>query len=168
MIKIKRNIYTALLFSLMIGSTYSQLIEDLRTEKVPNNIHGQLDFSNMSLFDPQRFDIQQGFSMSMMSMGNQSVSVAGYTNKITYWANDNLRFNANILLYQPSMNSFNNQGIQNNGPKIAIDGGLIYQPTDNSFLQINFQNFPNYGLNNKFNNNTYRRNFPSNYGFGIY
>ena len=66
------------------------------------------------------------------------------------------------------MNSFNNQGIQNNGPKIAIDGGLIYQPTDNSFLQINFQNFPNYGLNNKFNNNTYRRNFSSNYGFGIY
>ena len=164
----KRNIYTTLLFSLMIGSAYSQLIEDLRTEMVPNNIHGQLDFSNMSLFDPQRFDIQQGFSISMMSMGNQSVSVAGYTNKIVYWANDNLRFNANILLYQPSMNSFNNQGIQNNGPKIAIDGGLIYQPTENSFLQINFQNLPNHGLNNKFNNNTYHRNFSSNYGFGIY
>ena len=74
----------------------------------------------MSLFDPQRFDIQQGFSMSMMSMGNQSVSVAGYTNKITYWANDNLKFNANILLYQPSINSFNHHGIKNNGPKIAL------------------------------------------------
>ena len=155
----KRNIYTTLLFCVMIGSAYSQLLEDLRTEMVPNNIHGQLDFSNMSLFDPQRFDIQQGFSMSMMSMGNQSVSVAGYTNKITYWANDNLRFNANILLYQPSMNSLIIR-IQNNGPKIAIDAGLIYQPTENSFLQINFQNLPNHGLNNRFNNNTYRRNFP--------
>ena len=164
----KRNIYTTLLFYLMIGSSFSQLFEDLRPEMVPNNIHGQLDFNNMSLFDHQRFDIQQGFSMSMMSMGNQSVSVAGYTNKITYWANDNLRLNANILLYQPSMNSFNHQDIQNNGPKIAIDAGLIYQPTENSFLQINFQNLPNHGLNNRFNNNTYRRNFPSNYGFGIY
>ena len=88
----KRNIYTTLLFCVMIGSAYSQLLEDLRTEMVPNNIHGQLDFSNMSLFDPQRFDIQQGFSMSMMSIGNQSLSVTGYTNKITYWANDNLRY----------------------------------------------------------------------------
>ena len=164
----KRNNYTILLFCVMIGSAYSQLLEDLRTEMVPNNIHGQLDFSNMSLFDPQRFDIQQGFSMSMMSMGNQSVSVAGYTNKITYWANDNLRLNANILLYQPSINSFNHQGIQNNGPKIAFDAGLVYQPTENSFLQINFQNLPNHGMNNRFNNNTYRRNFPSNYGLGIY
>ena len=134
----KRNIYTPLLFCVMIGSSYSQLLEDLRPEMVPNNIHGQLDFSNMSLFDPQRFDIQQGFSMSMMSMGNQSVSVAGYTNKITYWANDNLRLNANILLYQPSMNSFNHQGIQNNGPKVIIDAGLIYQPTENSFLPVSY------------------------------
>ena len=99
----KRNIYTTLLFFAMIGSAYSQLIEDLSPEMVPNNIYGQLDFGNMSLFDPQRFDIQQGFSMSMMSMGNQPVSVAGYTNKITYWANNNLRLNASILLYQPSI-----------------------------------------------------------------
>ena len=164
----KRNIYTTLLFCVMIGSSYSQMLEDLRPEMVPNNIHGQLDFKNMSLFDPQRFDIKQGFSMSLISMGIQSVSVAGYTNKITYWANDNLRFNANILLYQPSMNSFNHQGIQNNGPKIAIDAGLIYQPTENSFLQINFQNLPYHVVNNRFNNNTYRRNLLSNYGLGIY
>ena len=137
----KRNIYTTLLFCVMIGSSYSQLLVDLRPEMVPNNIHGQLDFSNMSLFDPQRFDIQQGFSMSMMSMGNQSVSVAGYTNKITYWANDNLRFNANILLYQPSMNSFNHQGIQNNGPKIAIDAGLVINQQKILFYRLIFKIF---------------------------
>ena len=164
----KRNIHTALLLCLIISSAYSQLLEDHRPEMVPNNIYGQLDFSNMSLFDPQRFDIQQGFSMSMMSLGNQPVSVAGYSNKITYWANNNLRLNANILLYQPYTNSFNEQGIQSNGPKIAFDAGLVYQPTENSFLQINFKNLPNHGMNNRFNNNTYRRNFPSNYGLGIY
>ena len=165
----KRNIYTTLLFFTMIGSLYSQLLEDLRPEMVPNNIYGQLDFGNMSLFDPQRFDIQQGFSMSMISMGNQSLSVAGYTNKITYWANNNLRLNANILLYQPSINSFNHRGIKENGPKIAFDAGLVYQPTENSFLQINFKNIPNHSINNIFNNNTiYHRGFPSNYEFGIY
>mgnify|MGYP003324831808 CR=1 FL=1 len=135
---------------------------------VPNNIYVQLDFGNMSLFDSQRFDIQQGFSMSMMSMGNQSLSVAGYTNKITYWANNNLRLNANILLYQPSINSFDHHGTQDSGPKIAFDAGLVYQPTENSFLQIKFKNLPNHSTNSRFNNNTFRRNFPTNYGFGIY
>ena len=163
----KINIHTTLLFCTLIGPAFSQLLEDLRPEMVPNNIYGQLDYGNMSLFDPQRFDIQQGFSMSMMSMGNQSVSVAGYTNKITYWANNNLRLNANILLYQPSTNSLNHNGIQNNGPKIAFDAGLVYQPTENSFIQINFKNLPNHGINNRFNNNTYLRNFPTSYGFGF-
>ena len=94
-------------------------------------------------------------------VGNQSVSVAGYSNNITYWANNNLRLNANILLYQPAINALGNQ---NNGPKIALDAGLIYQPTKNTFLQINFKNLPNYGLNN----NLYRRKMPNNNGFGVY
>ena len=122
----KRNIYTTLLFGILISAVYPQFIENHRPEIIPNNIHGQLDYSSISLLDPQRFDIQQGFSMSMMSLGKQSVSVAGYTNNITYWANDNLRLNANILLYQPSINSFNNQGMQNNGPRIAFDLSLIH------------------------------------------
>ena len=164
----KKNFYNALILFAIISSAYAQLIENLHPEMVPNNIYGQLDFGSMSLFDPERFDIQQGFSMSMMSMGKQSVSVAGYTNKITYWANNNLRLDANILLYQSFVNSLNHHGIKNNGPKIAFDAGLVYKPTENSFLQINFKNLPNHIVNNRFNNNTYRRNLPSNYEFGIY
>ena len=87
----KRNIYNTLFYCIIINAAYSQFIEDRLPDMVPNNLHGQLNYSNMSLFDPERFDIQQGFSMSMMSLGNQSVSVAGYTNNITYWASENLR-----------------------------------------------------------------------------
>ena len=77
----KKNFYNFLILFAIISSAYAQLIENLRHEMVPNNIYGQLDFGSMSLFDPERVDIQKGFSMSMMSMGKQSVSVAGYTNK---------------------------------------------------------------------------------------
>lgn len=156
-----RNTYTTLIFCIIINTAFSQFIPEHAPKLVPNNLHGQLDYSALSLFDSDRFDIQQGFSISMMNVGNQSVSVAGYSNNITYWANNNLRLNANILLYQPVINALGNQ---NNGPKIALDAGLIYQPTKNTFLQINFKNLPNYGLNN----NLYRRKMPNNNGFGVY
>ena len=159
-----RNTYTMLIFCIIITAAFSQFIPDHEPGAVPNNLHGQLDYSTMSLFDSDRFDIQQGFSMSMMTLGNQSVSVAGYSNNITYWANNNLRLNANILLYQPSISSLDHQGNQNNGPRIALDAGLIYQPTKNTFLQINFKNLPNYGSNNSL----YGRRIPSSARFGVY
>ena len=159
-----RNTYTTLIFCIIINTAFPQFISENSPERVPNNLHGQLDYNALSLFDSDRFDIQQGFSISMMNVGNQSVSVAGYSNNITYWANNNLRLNANILLYQPAINTLDYQGNQNNSPKIALDAGLIYQPTKNTFLQINFKNLPNYGSNN----NLYGRRIPNNNGFGVY
>ncbi len=159
-----RNAYILLIFCIIINAAFSQFIPDHGPEVVPNNLHGQLDYSTMSLFNSDRFDIQQGFSMSMMTIGNHSVSVAGFSNNITYWANNNLRLNANILLYQPSISGLDHQGTPNNGPRIALDAGLIYQPTKNTFLQINFKNLPNYGSNN----NLYGRRMPSSSGFGVY
>ena len=164
----KRNIYNTLFYCIIINAAYSQFIEDRLPDMVPNNLHGQLNYSSMSLFDPERFDIQQGFSMSMMSLGNQSVSVAGYTNNITYWASENLRLSANILLYQPSISSFDHQGSQNNGPRVAFETGLIYRPTKNSFLEISFKNLPNYGLNNSLNNHLSGRRIPGSFGLSLY
>jgi len=159
-----RNTYTTLIFCIILKTAFSQFIPNHEPEMVPNNLHGQLDYSTISLFDSDRFDIQQGFSMSMMTIGKQSVSVAGYSNNITYWANNNLRLNANIFLYQPSISSLDYKGNQNNGPRIALDAGLIYQPTKNTFLQINFKNLPNYGSNN----NLYGRKMPSSNVFRAY
>ena len=156
-----RNTYTTLIFCIIINTAFSQFIPEHAPKLVPNNLHGQLNYNALSSFDSDRFDIQQGFSISMMNVGNQSVSVAGYSNNITYWANNNLRLNAKILLYQPVINALGNQ---NNGPKIALDAGLIYQPTKNTFLQINFKNLPTYGSSN----NLYGRRMHNNNGLGVY
>lgn len=159
-----KNTYTTLIFCIIINTAFSQFIPEHAPERVPNNLNGQLDYSALSLFDSDRFDFQQGFSMSMMNVGKQSISVAGYSNNITYWANNNLRLNANILLYQPAINTLGHHRNQNNGPKIVLDAGLIYQPTKNSLFQINFKNLPNYGTNN----NLYGRKLPNNNAFGAY
>mgnify|MGYP001325064754 CR=1 FL=1 len=86
----------------------------------------------------------------------------------SYWASENLRLSANILLYQPSISNFDHQGVQNNVPRVAFETGLVYRPTKNSFLEISFKNLPNYGLNNRLNNNLSGRRIPGSYGLSLY
>jgi len=64
---------------------------------------------------------------------------------LTYWATDNLRLDANILLYQPVINAMNG-GLTPGGSSLELvyDAGLIYAPTKNSFLEFRFQNIPYY------------------------
>ena len=104
--------------------------------------NGELDAQpSLSLFDPARFDMSYGFSMSMMSMGGQSVSMAGFTNRITYMAMNNLRLDANVTLYKTQL-PFQQQGALMNQLDVAYDAGITYQPTKNSFLQLRFQRYP--------------------------
>ena len=94
------SIKLILLFTINIVS--AQFISDHIDRTVPNNIHGQLNYNDMPLFSPDRFSFNQGFSMSMMSSGSKPTSIASYSNNVTYWASNNLKINANILLYAPT------------------------------------------------------------------
>jgi hypothetical protein len=69
--------------------------------------------------------------------------MAGFTNRITYMAMDNLRFDANVTLYKTQL-PFQQQGALLNQLDVAYDAGITYQPTKNSFLQLRFQNIPHY------------------------
>ena len=137
-------IRTFLLTIFTIGLALAQFKASRPDMSVPTNLNGELDYSGWSLFDPNRFDMQHGFSMSMMNIGGQSVSVAGYTNNLTYWAKNNFRLDANILLYQPAINTVQGGLAPGNSLKAVYDVGLIYAPTKNSFLEFRFQNAPYY------------------------
>ena len=137
-------IRTFLITIFTIGLALAQFRASRPDMSVPTNLNGELDYSGWSLFDPNRFDMQHGFSMSMMNIGSQSVSVAGYTNNLTYWAKNNLRLDANILLYQPAINTVQGGLAPGSSLKAVYDVGLIYAPTKNSFLELRFQNAPYY------------------------
>ena len=98
----KRNISISLNILLFFNITYAQLLSDVDNREVPNNIHGQLDYSSMPLLSPERFSFNQGFSMTMASNSSMATTIASYSNNITYWASDNLKINANVLLYAPT------------------------------------------------------------------
>ena len=140
-----RHIFKPLLTVIFLsGIILAQFRMDVPTQTLPTNLNGELDTQpSLSLFDPARFDMSYGFSMSMMSMGGQSVSMAGFTNRITYMAMDNLRFDANVTLYKTQL-PFQQQGALLNQLDVAYDAGITYQPTKNSFLQLRFQNIPHY------------------------
>ncbi|MGY8764261.1 MAG: hypothetical protein ACKVLE_05940 [Fidelibacterota bacterium] len=126
------------------GFILAQFRMDVPIQTLPTNLNGELDAQpSLSLFDPVRFNMSHGFTMSMMSMGGQSVSTAGFTNRITYIAMDNLKLDANVTLYKTQL-PFEQNGALLNHLDVAYDAGITYQPTKNSFLQLRFQNIPHY------------------------
>ena len=138
----ERTLKPILIKFLLAGVALAQFRMNAPIQSLPTNLNGELDTQpSLSLFDPARFDISHGFTMSMMSMGGQSVSLAGFTNRITYMAMDNLKLDANVTLFKTQM-PFQQQGLLMNQFDVAYDAGITYQPTKNSFLQLRFQNIP--------------------------
>ena len=87
----------------------AQFKSDLQIGEIPTNLNGELDSRpSLSIFDPERFDMSYGLSMSMMSNGQNMYSLTGLTNRISYLVMDNLKINANIILYKSQM-PFQNQ-----------------------------------------------------------
>ena len=138
-----RHIFKPLLTEIFLsGIILAQFRMDVPTQTLPTNLNGELDAQpSLSLFDPARFDMSHGFTMSMMTIGGQSLSMAGFTNRITYMAMDNLRFDANVTLYKTQL-PFQQQGALMDQLDVAYDAGITYQPTKNSFLQFRVQNIP--------------------------
>ena len=138
----KRTLKPILIKFLLAGLVFAQFRTDVPVQSLPTNLNGELDTQpSLSLFDPTRFDISHGFTVSMMSMGGQSVSLAGFTNRITYMAMDNLKLDANFTLFKTQI-PFQQQNPIMNQLDVAYDAGITYQPTKNSFLKIRFQNIP--------------------------
>ena len=131
-----------LLTIMFVAALPAQFKSDLQIGETPTNLNGELDSrQSLSLFDPERFDMSYGLSMSMMSNGQSMYSLTGLTNRISYLVMDNLKIDANIILYKSQM-PFQNQDKFRNLLDIACDAGITYKPTDNSFLQLRFKSIP--------------------------
>jgi len=130
-----------ILIVLLLGIATAQFRSELPIQSLPTNLNGELDNQrSLSLFDPGRFDMSHGFSMSMLSNGQHSYSVMGFTNNLNYLLADNLMLDANLTLYSSQLPF--QQGQAFNQLNIAYDAGITYQPTKNSYLQLRFQRSP--------------------------
>ena len=125
-----------------VATLSAQFKSDLQIGEIPTNLNGELESRpSLSLFNPERFDMSYGLSMSMMSNGQNMYSLTGLTNRISYLVMDNLKIDANIILYKTQM-PFQHQDKFRNQLGMAYDAGVTYKPTDNSFLQLRFKSLP--------------------------
>ena len=138
----KATLKPVLIVIVLLTALSAQFRADVQTGEIPTNLNGELDSQrSLSLFDSQRFDLSHGFTMSMLSNGQNMYSVAGLTNRISYLAMDNLKIDANVTLFKSQL-PFQQQGKMINQLELAYDAGITYKPTKNSFLQLRFQNLP--------------------------
>ena len=137
----KQTLKRILIMLMLVGIATAQFRSELPVQSLPTNLNGELDNQgSVSLFDPDRFNLSHGFTMSMLSNGQYSYSVMGLTNNINYLLNDKLMLDANLTLYSSQLPL--QQGLAFNQLNIGYDAGITYQPTKNSFLQLRFQNLP--------------------------
>ena len=131
------------LFAFLLSAvTIAQFRSELPVQSLPTNLNGELDDQpSLALFDSDRFNLSHGFTMSMLSNGGHSYSVAGLNSNLNYLITDNLTLDANLTLYRAQF-PFQQQGKILDQLDIAYDAGITYQPTKNSFLQLRFQNLP--------------------------
>ena len=147
---------------ILLNLLFGQFREDVPIQSLPSNLNGELsNTQGLSLFDPARFDIQHGFTMSMVNLGGRPLSMAGYTSHISYWASDNLELNAKIMLFNTmgTLPGGSTGGMQN--LQLAYDAGITFKPTENSFLKLELRthNSPFY------RNNYYDLNYM---GYSLY
>ncbi len=134
--------FIALITIISIG--IGQLRSDLpQNNSIFDNPTGS-DGSIMSLFDPSRFSMNHSFSMGMMSMNKQSISVASYTNNMNFLLRDNLRLQTYVTFMQPKMLSSNTPNPYSNS-QLYFDAMIDYNPTENTHFQVSFGNYPIYG-----------------------
>lgn len=129
----------------LLGSfAFGQFISHLPAQSLPTNLNGELEQSSIGFLNSNRFDMNHGFSVSMLNVGGHNMSMAAYTNQISYWAKDNLKLTANISLMQSTLPQLNQMNSSLENAQIGFGARLDYKFSDNSHFTINFQNYPTY------------------------
>jgi len=143
----------AILLVLSAIST-GQLRSSLPERRIPINSQGLSQARNLPLLDFNRLNINHSFDISMMSAGNQSMTMGAYTNQMNYMLKDNLLLSTQFSLASPmgGMNPYANNGL--NGAQLYYGASLNYKPMKNLFLKLSMNNYPQ---------NNYRRPFNSFY-----
>ena len=137
MINKLNSIVVIFIFTTLSG----QFISELPISNIPKNLAKQGGIYTNEINTPNRFNISQGFSTSMISDGKNFYSISGINNNFSYSLLNNLTFNGNVGLY------IMKSPLQKHDPlmkqvSMAYDASITYQPFKNSILQFRIQKIP--------------------------
>ena len=131
------SIFVIFIFTTLNG----QFISELPINNTPSNLDSHPENYVDVIKTSNRFNINHGFSTSMISDGKSFYSVSGINNNFSYNVLNNLTLNGNVGLF------IMQSPLQNQNPlieqlSIAYDASITYQPFKNSILQFRVQKIP--------------------------
>ena len=133
MMRSKNTIFST--FIILFNLCYGQFRSEIPLKRVPSNLNGQLNSDQyLSIFDLDKFEMNQSFNMSMITTGVESFSLLSFSNQMSYSLMKNLKLNADVTIYNNPSAFQNRNSIS--GLDVAYNAGLIFQPTKNSFLKV--------------------------------
>jgi len=133
--------FNSIIVVFIFSTLNAQFISELPINNVPKNLGRQEESYTDVIKTPSRFNINHGFSTSMISDGKTFYSISGINNNFSYSLLNNLTFNGNVGLYLMQ------SPLQNHNPlmeqlSMAYDASITYQPSKNSILQFRIQKIP--------------------------
>lgn len=127
------------LVTLLVTSVLAEEITKPRLAANPTSIKSNV---GLSLVDPSRLHIRQGYTLSYSSFGGRGLMTGMYQIGLTYEIARPLSITANIgYLHQPQ-NLFMRGRTNSINGKFLTDFRLDFRPSENFFLRIDISSFP--------------------------
>lgn len=135
-----------LVFAIVITSLTNAQFKDpvFPTETPKDGITDNSSNLVLGFINPNNFSMHHSIGMSFSSFAGQGISLASYTNSMMYKFSDkmNVQLDASIVT---SPYSSLGKDFQNSLQGIYISRAAFnYRPSDNLFITIQYQNYPNY------------------------
>ena len=136
------NNFSLIFILFIISSLNGQFISELPINNTPRNFGSQEEGHVDVIKTSNRFNINHGFSTSMISDGKNLYSISGINNNFSYSFLNNLTLNGNIGLYLMK-SPLQNQNPLTEQLSMSYDASITYKPFKNSILQFRVQKIPN-------------------------
>ena len=124
-------------FLIIISFSKGQSIVTIEPKLHPPTPSGPFE---QSILNPNKFSMNQGFTLMTSTNGSSSQTVGIYSNFSNYKIIERLQFNSGIHLIQGQNNNFYSNG---NQPSLGYEFGFDYKLSQNSSISFHMSNYRN-------------------------
>lgn len=134
-------LFITLFMACIVSAQFKRQVED--QQNLGSSMLRPLSTSSfLGFFDPNRFSMRQNISLGYFSGGGTGLSLASYTNSLNYQIADPLNIRMDITLQGSPFGNYGSN-LQNNLNRLFISTAeLNYRMSDNTFIQLRFQQLP--------------------------
>ena len=131
-----------LVLSTFAFSQYKSQVQEMPSLEQAVRLPNQNNNTSLNLFDPNRFSMNQSYSLSVGFSGNQNASMGMYLNNMTYMFSKDLVLNAKLGFVHNPLQMGGNINSGNAANNLIYGAEVLYRPTENMKLKVSFNKVP--------------------------